>query len=154
MADLITKYGIGDYSYDFTQTHLEQVEAPSGFGDLIPQNVRLLGMSGGYNGDGRDGARSEIGNVQAFFNVISDGTEADMSQKIRALYGMQAWGEKRLFKTFGDGIQAWTWATINNIRASDRSDNLSYLVRQVQINWSCPKSRWYSKPDMTFFETG
>lgn len=154
MADLITRFGIGDYSYDFTQSFIEQLELPPGHGDLLPNNIRLVGLDGGYNLDGTDGARSAIGSTQAFFNILSDGTLADISQKTRALYGLQAWGEKRLIKTYGDDVTVWTWATVNNIRMLDRSDNLSYLVRTCQITWSTPKARWYGKSDLSFFDDG
>ena len=154
MADLITAFGIGTYSYDFTQSFIEQVELPPGHGDLLPNNARLAGISGGYNLDGTDGARSAVGSTQAFFNVLGDGTKSDISQKTRAIYEMQAWGEKRLRKTTADGVKMWTWATVNNIRMVDRSDNLSYLVRTLQITWSTPKARWYGKSDLLFLEDG
>lgn len=154
MVDKLQRFGIGAYSYDFTQSFIEQVELPPGHGDLLPNNVRLVGLDGGYNLDGTGGARSAIGSTQGFFNVIGDGTEPDISQKTRAIYGMQAWGEKRLIKRYGDGITVWTWATVNNVRLVDRSDNLSYLVRTLQISFSTPKARWYGKSDMSFLDDG
>lgn len=154
MGDLITRFGIGAFSYDFTQSFIRQIEMPVGHGDLMPNNIRLAGLHGGYNLDGIDGARSSVGVTQAFFQIEGDGTLADISAKSHAILGMQAWGEKRLIKQLADGTELWTWATINNIRMSDRSDNLSYLVRDCQITWSTPKARWYSKADLSFFDDG
>lgn len=154
MADSLVKFGIGNYSYDFTQSFLEQVELPPGHGDLLPNNARMAGIDGGYNADGTDKARSAVGSTQAFFNVLGDGTASDISQKTRAIYGMQDWGEKRLIKDYGDGIRVWTWATVNNVRMVDRSDNLSYLARTLQISFSTVKSRWYGKADLLFLNDG
>lgn len=154
MADLLTRFGIGVYSYDFTQDFIEQVELPPGHGDMITNNVRLAGLHGGFNLDGTDGARSAVGSTQAHFNILGDGTLADIAQKTRAIYAMQAWGEKRLIKRTGDGRILWTWATVSNVRMIDRSDNLSYLTRTLQLSFSTAKARWYGKDNLTFFNDG
>lgn len=150
MDDRLTKFGNGANSYDLTQ--LLRVSLPSGFGDALTNSTRLIGLDGGFNLDGRDRARSAIGTVQANFLLEADGTHTDMTQKRRAIMKMLDWGEARLFKTFADGVQVWTWATISNIQMAQRDDDLSYIWQTVQISWNCPKSRWYGKPDMLFFE--
>jgi hypothetical protein len=150
MDDRLTKFGNGANSYDLTQ--LLRIALPSGFGDKRTNVVQLLGMQGGFNADGRDAAKSSIGTVQANFLLEADGTHADMSEKRRAIMQMLDWGESRLFKEFGDGVEAWTWATVTNIQMPQRDDDLSYIWQDVTIIWNCPKSRWYGKPDMLFFE--
>lgn len=152
MSDRLLKFGNGANSYDLSQ--LLQIALPSGFGDKIPNSTRLIGLDGGYNLDGRDRAKSSIGTLQASFLLEGDGTDADMTSKQRAIMQMLDWGESRLFKEFGDGVQVWTWATVTNILMPQRSDDLSYIWQDVQISWNCTKSRWYGKPDMLFFEDG
>jgi hypothetical protein len=152
MDDRLLKFGNGLNSYDLTQ--LLQMSLPSGFGDKVTNTVRLIGLDGGYNLDGRDRAKSAIGTVQASFLLEGDGTHEDMAAKRRAIMQMLDWGESRLFKQYGDAVQVWTWATVTNIQMPQRSDDLSYIWQDVQISWNCHKSRWYGKPDMLFFEDG
>lgn len=148
--DRLLKFGNGAKSYDLTQ-HL-QMSLPSGFGQGTPNTTRIIGMDGGYNLDGRDRVKSAIGDVQANFLLEADGTHADMAQKRRAIMQMRDWPEMRLFKEYGDEVQVWTWATVKDIQMPQRSDDLSYIWQDVMIIWNCPKSRWYGKPDMLFFE--
>ena len=147
--DRLLRFGNGLNSYDLTL--LTKQSLPGGFGDMLTNAIRLVGLDGGFNQDGRNRARSAIGTVQASFKIIADGTAADMASKQRAVYAMQDWGESRLFKEFGDSVQVWTWATVSNIQISQRDDNLSYIWQDAQISWNCPKSRWWGKPDMLFF---
>jgi hypothetical protein len=152
MTDRLLRFGNGARSYDFTQDFIHKRSLPGGFGDAITNAIRLVGIQGGYNQDGRDRARRAIGNLQASFIIRADGTAAVMAAKQRAIYAMLDWGEMRLFKEFGDAVQVWTWATVSNVQMTQRDEDLSYIWQNVQINFNCPKALWYGKPDMLFFE--
>jgi hypothetical protein len=150
MSDRLLRFGNGARSYDFTALHLRSM--PSGFGDILTNTIRLIGLSGGFNNNGRNRNRRAIGTLQASFLIRADGTASDMAQKQRAIYAMQDWGEARLFKEYGDEVQVWTWASITNIQMPQRADDHSYIWQDVQISFNCPKALWYGKPDMLFFE--
>ena len=154
MVETLTKFGIGNNTYDLSDTSvLSPVRNPSGFGDFRINNVTLMGTDGAYNGDGRDRPRSNAGQLAVSYILKADGTQADMAQKLRALYEMQNWGEKRLFKQYGDGVTVWTWATVN-VSNQNRDDDRSYIWMPVDLTFNCPKARWYGKPDMQFFNDG
>lgn len=150
MDDRLLRFGNGANSYDFTALYKQSL--PSGFGDMLTNSVRLVGIQGGYNMDGRDRTRRAIGSLQASFKIVADGTSADMAAKRRAIYAMQDWGECRLLKEFGDGVQVWTWASVSNIQMPQRESGHTYIWQDVQISFNCPKSLWYGKEDMLFFE--
>lgn len=154
MVETLTKFGIGANSYDLSDTSiLVPVRQPNGFGDFRVNNVMLMGTDGAYNGDGRDRPKSNAGQLAVSYKLLGDGTEADMAQKLRDLYQMQNWGEKRLFKHYGDGVVVWTWATVK-VSNTYRNDDKSYVWMPVDLDFSCPKARWYGKTDMQFFDDG
>lgn len=152
MDDRLIQFGVGQFKYDLTQ--IDPRNLPSGFGDLLPNNIQTLGTSAALNADGQDRPKSETGSLQMNFILIGDGTTANISQKRREVMGMLAWGEKRLIKDFADGVRVWTWATINNIRMPQKSDSNSYVWQPGQISWSVPKSRWFGKAGSTFISDG
>lgn len=150
----LTKFGIGNYSYDLSNLSiLFPVGVPGGFNQFRDANTTLLGADGVFNGNGRDRKRSTGGSIQVAYWLRGDGTPSDMEQKLRALYEIQDWGEKRLFKQFADGVTVWTWATARVVERA-RQDDLSYVKMPVDLIFDCPKARWYGKPDMSFFESG
>jgi hypothetical protein len=140
--DEFLRFGYGPQSYIFAAD--SEISLQGNFGDSKPKSSAILGMDGAAYLGGFDRVGSGAGNVQGYFWLFAD-SASEMADLREAAYAMLDWGPKHLIKRHMNGQQVWTWGSVTNIEMAMSAKNMPHRRQQMQINFHCPKARWYGK---------
>src|SRR5690606_17531087 len=133
------RFGSGSKIYNFPPTVQNFSDT---FADLVPQTVRMPGVSGGFDNYGSEAAPSEIGVVRLNFTLTDDWvkvaySESDVAIAMHAardaVVKMAAWGRMKLFRTIYGTTERFCWARVNNINMAQNDENNTHLWQPVQV---------------------
>jgi hypothetical protein len=116
------------------------------------QSVAVLGGIGAYHQPGPGAVRRGSRTITGRWRVRGDGSLADIAAIKRSFDAMLSWGMQRLLKESGDGLQLWTWGTVEDVRVSENRSRLDYIWPTLTVTWRCETARWYGKQNLTFFD--
>jgi hypothetical protein len=114
------------------------------FGDLVPNTVRMPGVSGGFDQYGSEAAPCEVGQVSVSF-VLKSATREGMQALIDAVNALAWIGKRKLiFQPQGTLPIRWCWARVNNISIPRQPAQQTEYHQPVTINFQVGDPRWYS----------
>jgi hypothetical protein len=114
------------------------------FKNLVPNTVRMPGVSGGFDQYGSEAAPAEIGRVDVGFHLQAS-NPAQMQGLIDAVNALKWRGKKRLFwQPEGAYQERWCWARVNNISLPQSADD-GLMHQTGRITFQVSDPRWYSK---------
>lgn len=137
----VLRFGSGDELYTFPEA---QEGFRSNFGDLVTRITRIPGVDGGFDEDGTQPAKSEVGNVQFTFYLYSP-TRSGMEVLRDGVKEMVNWGYKRLFIQPSNHALPERWAEmrVSNINFSPGAH--SDLKQAVNVSFSTSNPFWYTQ---------
>lgn len=116
------------------------------------QSVEILAGTGSYFQPGSGAVRRGSRTLTGRWRVRGNGSLADIAAIKRSFDVMLSWGQQRLLKESGDGLQLWTWGIVEDVRVSENRSRLDYIWPTLSVTWRCESARWYGKETLTFFD--
>lgn len=121
------------------------------FYDVLQRNVRLPGVSGGFDARGAGPNEKAVGNIGVSFRLrydwaMDEYSESDAQVAMRtaldALRRLGYVGLGKLYKTF-QGAERWAWCKISNLSIPNNQSQPVHLWQPVRLNFQTAKPFWY-----------
>jgi hypothetical protein len=155
MADTLIQFGMGDDRFVFaTYPKLYQLKLnPASFDDMEFSSMSLPGMDGVFPTNPFSRGRTTSTTISLKFKYAGDESTDWVALK-KAIRKPQSHGLTYLFKQMEDGTVAFTLATCTRAYLNPDADSQVHMFRDGQLDFFCPKARWYSKTGLEFLDSG
>jgi Phage tail protein. len=155
MADVLTQFGMGDSRFLFATYPLlwQDKLSPERFDDMAANSITLPGLDGVFPTNYMSRGRTSSTTIALRFQYTGE-DDTDFTALKKALHQMKSHGLTYLFKLMEDDTLVFTLAQCTRVHVDSDSDNLAYVWPRGELNFFCPKARWYGKEGMKFLDNG
>ncbi len=155
MGDLLTQFGMGDSRFLFASYPelFQDKLSPERFDDMAANSINLPGLDGAFPTNYRSRGRTTSTTIALKFQYTSDDA-TDITTLKKALHQMKNHGLSYLFKRMEDDTLVFTLAQCTRVHVDSDNDNLAYIWPQGELNFFCPKARWYGREGMESLDDG
>jgi hypothetical protein len=151
----LLQFGMGSDRFVFaTYPKLYQLKLnPASFDDMEFSSMSLPGMDGVFPTNPFSRGRTTSTTISLKFKYAGDESTDWVALK-KAIRKPQSHGLTYLFKQMEDGTVAFTLATCTRAYLNPDADSQVHIFRDGQLDFFCPKARWYSKTGLEFLDSG
>lgn len=155
MGDTLTQFGLGTDKFLFASYPdlFQDRLSPERFDDMAARSMSLPGLDGVFPTNYMSRGRTTSTTISLQFQYWGDDT-TDFTALKKALHKMKTQGISYLSKTMEDGTLVFTMAQCTRVNVESANDNLAYVIPRGELQFFCPKARWYGKTGLSFLDNG